>query len=239
MKISLIIPCYNEESFIGQCLESIRHQSRIPDEIIVCNNNSTDNSLKVIKSFQRLLPLKIITQKKKGIIPTIEKAWRNTTGDIVLRSDADNVLPPKWVEKLSNHLIKDKTLAACGGPAWATDGKQPYRFFWNVGQQIGYDLYNLKYNHTFLIGLNFAIRRQVLENINGYHHNLSYVVDDQLLVSKLVKFNYKFRHFNDCYCFTSCRHLTSFDGVIKAILELGFHFQFYQERALKPDGNYY
>jgi len=51
MKVSVVVPAYNEEAYIGNCLESLTNQKVKPDEIIVVNNNSTDATVKIAKRF--------------------------------------------------------------------------------------------------------------------------------------------------------------------------------------------
>ena len=84
MTISVIIPCFNEENYLDNCLTTLAQQSLLPDEVILCNNNSTDNSVGIARKYLKKLPLIIIDQPVKGIIPTVEKAWRSGTGDIII-----------------------------------------------------------------------------------------------------------------------------------------------------------
>ena len=55
MKISLICTTYNEEKSIGKLIESMLNQSRLPDEIIIADSLSTDNTVKIIRSFKSKL----------------------------------------------------------------------------------------------------------------------------------------------------------------------------------------
>lgn len=98
MKTSVIIPVFNEEKYLPNCLTSLENQSLQPDEIIIGDNNSTDRSVLIAKSYQPNLPIKIIRQPLKGIIPTIEKAWRESFGDIIVRTDADALFPKDWLK---------------------------------------------------------------------------------------------------------------------------------------------
>lgn len=56
MRVSLVIPIYNEEKYIKKCLDSVKCQVEKPDEIIVVDNNSTDNTVNIAKKYNvRLL----------------------------------------------------------------------------------------------------------------------------------------------------------------------------------------
>ena len=65
--ISIIIPCYNQENYIKDCLDSIVAQTFKDYEAIIINDGSTDNSLKVIKPYlQKYKNIKLINQKNKA-----------------------------------------------------------------------------------------------------------------------------------------------------------------------------
>src|SRR3989304_3585243 len=61
MKVSVVIPVYNEEKYIKNCLDSLMNQTEKPDEIIVVDNNCTDKTVSIVKKYKRI---KIIQEKK-------------------------------------------------------------------------------------------------------------------------------------------------------------------------------
>ena len=63
ISISVIIPCYNSESTISRCLESIFYQTELPDEIIIIDDNSNDKTLFEIELSKKKSPIKIKTLK--------------------------------------------------------------------------------------------------------------------------------------------------------------------------------
>ena len=71
-KVTLIIPVYNSEKYIGKCLDSILNQTYTNFEILVVNDGSKDNSQKVIEEYQNKYPDKIIAinQENKGVSKT-------------------------------------------------------------------------------------------------------------------------------------------------------------------------
>ncbi len=96
MKVSVVIPAYNEEDFIGNCLNSLKKQSEPPDEIIVVNNNSTDKTNSIAASYN----VRIIHKNKPGMIPARNAGYDEAKYDIIARTDADSILPPDWVKKI-------------------------------------------------------------------------------------------------------------------------------------------
>lgn len=90
-KISVIIPCYNHQKFIGRCLRSILDQSldKSQYEVIVIDDGSSDNSSKIMKSFGNLI--KIISNKKnKGLPYSLNVGILNTKSKYIVRLDSDD-----------------------------------------------------------------------------------------------------------------------------------------------------
>jgi len=205
MKISLVIPTYNDEKLVIKLLDSLTIQTRIPDEIIFCDNNCTDTSIDQIKKYLHKLPIKIIKETKQGIIPAMNTLCKTAKGDLILRTDTDAILPPFWVEKVEKHFINDPSLDACGGKWFSSDGP----LFIKIGIKVGYYLFDpciyLLTGHYFLSGTNFAIKSSTLKRINYYNTRLTIKTDDQLIFCKLKTYKCKFKRFRDCWLWHTTR----------------------------------
>ena len=104
--ISVCIATYNGEKYIKEQLESILSQLETSDEVIVSDDNSTDNTLKIIQSFcdKRI---KIYTNKGlKGYSSNFENALAKANGEYILLSDQDDVWLPNKVDTIINDLLK-------------------------------------------------------------------------------------------------------------------------------------
>lgn len=112
MKISVVIPAYNEEAYISRCLSSLLEQHVKPDEIIVVDNNSTDQTVAIAKNF----PVRIIHETKQGTGHARNRGFNEAKFDIIARTDADTILPPDWIEKIKKAFV-DQKLIALSGPA--------------------------------------------------------------------------------------------------------------------------
>ena len=229
MTISVIIPCFNEENYLDNCLTTLSQQTLLPDEVIICNNNSTDNSVVIAKNYLKKLPLKIINQPIKGIMPTVEKAWRSSTGDIIIRTDADASFPKDWLKNIINHFNNDSKLSACGYNWRSYDGNILMKTAVIVGMTLS-DLTNpLIFGYKQLFGPNTAIRRQALKKINGYISDDPKALDDQLLSKKLFESKLKYAKFPDCYNYHSSRRYSSLKVIIKTVLS-NYNPKFYDEK---------
>jgi len=111
MKISLIIPVYNEEKYIAFCLESIAKQKVKPDEVLVVNNNCTDNTLSIVKKFTFV---RILDEPKQGMIAARNAGFNAATNEIIARCDADTKLPPNWISRIHRNFARYKIDALTG-----------------------------------------------------------------------------------------------------------------------------
>ncbi len=114
LRISILVPCHNEEKSIRKCIESFFNQTRKPDEIIVVNDGSTDNSKKILDEFNgkiNVISLKRCTGNKSR---AQELGLKMVTGDIFISTDADTILDEHFVEKIEE-AFKDKNVAAACG----------------------------------------------------------------------------------------------------------------------------
>ncbi|MEZ4516065.1 MAG: glycosyltransferase [Chloroflexota bacterium] len=100
MKISLIATVKNEGEALRPLLDSILYQTRVPDEVVICDGGSTDNTLAILQEYQRWLPLRIVTAPGTNISQGRNRAIAAATGDIIAATDAGVVLTPSWLEEL-------------------------------------------------------------------------------------------------------------------------------------------
>lgn len=103
--ISVIVTCYNHESYIRDCLESIFKQSYRNLELLVFDDGSTDGSLNIIKSVLATSPFKnarCYSNINQGVVVTRNKALELISGDYFLFIDSDDAIPTNYIEKLVN-----------------------------------------------------------------------------------------------------------------------------------------
>lgn len=111
MKVSVVIPAHNEEKYIAKCLQQFKKQTVQPDEIIVVNNNSTDKTASILKKFN----VRVIDEKKPGVISARNAGYDAAQYDIIARCDADCLVPPHWIERIKFNF-ETKSIDALTGP---------------------------------------------------------------------------------------------------------------------------
>ena len=109
MLVSVIIPIYNAEKYLQECLNSVLNQTYPEIEIIAVNDGSTDNSLEILKKYSN--KLKIISKENGGAASALNAGINIASGEWIKRLDVDDVLLPEAVEELVSEAkkIKDKT----------------------------------------------------------------------------------------------------------------------------------
>ena len=101
--VSVVIPAYNEDMVIDMCLDSfVLQKTKHKFEVIIVDNNSTDNTYNLVKSYENKLNLKVIKEEQKGRGVARNTGFAHATGDIILSTDADAIVPPHWIETLAS-----------------------------------------------------------------------------------------------------------------------------------------
>jgi glycosyltransferase involved in cell wall biosynthesis len=97
LTLSIIIPVYNESDHLRRCLRSIQDQTVLPSEVIVVDNNSTDDSIAIAQHFRFV---KIVPEIKQGIVYARNAGFNAAASDIIGRIDSDSILPKDWVARV-------------------------------------------------------------------------------------------------------------------------------------------
>lgn len=114
--VSIIIPVYNVEEYIEECLESILAQTYKDIELLIVDDGSTDNSLELIREYEnKFKKIRIFTQQNKGVSEARNLALNYVSGEFVLYIDPDDFLEPVMIEKMVNKAQKyNSDITICG-----------------------------------------------------------------------------------------------------------------------------
>lgn len=191
MKISIIIPAYNEENHLGRCLKSVERELAAGDyeaEVIVVNNASTDHTKEIASSFQGVI---VVDEPKKGIVRARHAGFAESSGDLIANIDADTELPKGWLKKVMREFERDEKLVALSGPFIYYDLPIRTRAMVRLFYFFGYFFY--VFNHyvlrvgAMLQGGNFIVRRSALEQIGGYDTSIAFYGEDTDIARRMSK----------------------------------------------------
>ncbi|MGL5593102.1 MAG: glycosyltransferase [Cetobacterium sp.] len=113
--ISVIIPLYNVEKYIYDCLLSFENQSYKDFEIIIIDDGSTDKSLEVVKTYihQSKLNIKIIEQENQGVSVARNTGITNSKGEYICFVDSDDMVSPKYLQELFEKITEEIDISIC------------------------------------------------------------------------------------------------------------------------------
>jgi glycosyltransferase involved in cell wall biosynthesis len=130
-KISVIIPVYNVEKYLADCLKSIMNQTLSDIEIICVNDGSTDNSLKILKDYSvRDSRIKIINQTNKGAGAARNRGLEIAKGEYLYFIDSDDFADKKILEKLYKKITKTNSdICVCKNIYWDMDKHKKFNSY--------------------------------------------------------------------------------------------------------------
>jgi glycosyltransferase involved in cell wall biosynthesis len=218
MTISVIIPAYNEEKYIGACLENIiKYAPENLAEILVVNNASTDATAEVSAAFKNV---RVVNEPAKGLTKARQAGMLAARGELLAYLDADTRITKQWFEILNREFTADKNIVCLSGP---------------------YDYYNLSKWKEFLVwiwnwlalgwsragvyaimGGNFVAKKQALLDAGGFDVSIEFYGEDTDIARRLNKLG-KVKFVNDFVVQTSPRRLES-DGFFKTGFRYGLNY---------------
>ncbi len=128
MNFYIVIPAHNEGAFIALTLQSLISQSLLPKKVVVVNDNSTDKTAEIVLAFAKENPFITLVNKTSEsihlpgskVIQAFHKGFETLDNnyDIIVKLDADLILPDNYFERISSIFEKDATVAMAGGFAY-------------------------------------------------------------------------------------------------------------------------
>lgn len=174
--VSVVVPAYNEAKFIRRTLESLISQDYDNFELIVVDNNSTDDTAAIVRSYGA----RLISQPLLGVGRARQAGFMAARGEIIATTDADTIVPANWLTAIAKQFGENKDLAAYGGLYTFHSGPKIIGFIFRA---IAYWLWFLdkQFNRGWsLPGANMAVRKAAFIKVGGFNTNLQIGEDAEL-----------------------------------------------------------
>lgn len=170
-EVSIVIPAYNEEENILQTLYSLCNNfSSKPVEIIVVNNNSTDNTESLVLS----TGVRCVREMKQGITAARNAGLAQANGKYILNADADTIYPVDWVEEMIKPFENKKNVAVVYGRfsfiPIAKTGRLTYFFYEYFADWIRWINKHSKDEAVNVYGFNSGFKREEGLQVEGFDH---------------------------------------------------------------------
>lgn len=210
LRLSVIVCAHNEARHLAGCLHSLLCQTRLPDEVIVVDNASTDGTGDVAR---RLPGIDVVCEPRKGLVVARERGRVQASGDVLLYLDADCRAPIEWVARVERRFLRRPALVALCGP---------YRYYdWDVLGRALVRLYDVSLapltqivvkwilrRGAVFYGGNFAVRRDALAAIGGFDTRIEFHGEDTNLGRRLLPLG-DVALCPDCWLYTSARRFVA------------------------------
>jgi glycosyltransferase involved in cell wall biosynthesis len=181
-QLAFVIPAYNEETLIGQCVASVVREverSGIDAEIVVVDNASTDRTGEIASGYPGVT---VVLETKKGLVHARSAGFEASTAELVANIDADTEVPEGWITTVIESFERQPELVALSGPYVYYDLSLWNRFLVRLFYYLSFVIYLV---NRFILrvgsmiqGGNFVIRRSAWIKAGGYDTTISFYGED-------------------------------------------------------------
>lgn len=179
MKFSILVPAYNEEQPISSCLNSLTSLTYGDREIIVIDDASTDRTTQVVERFLDKGVILVRREKNGGRAAALNSGLQRATGDVIITTDADTVVPSDWLHKFKSHF-EQQGVVAVGGAYQAQNKDKLLPHATSILDQILNGVFKKSVVPNKLSGVNSAILKDALLNLGGFNENSWWSEDSEL-----------------------------------------------------------
>ncbi len=218
-KVSLVIPAYNEENYIGDCLDyAIKHAGGKFCEIIVVDNASTDKTAEIAKKKKGV---RVVRENNKGLTKAKQRGLLEAAGDYIAYIDADTRLPENWFSKAEKFFKERENAVSLSGPYRYYDGSLIHNAVmtgvWWLSAPIAYRIFG----HT-LLGGNCIVKKKALHEMGGFNQKIKFYGEDTDISRRLAKLgDVVFRM--DFFIYSSSRRFAK-EGIIRTNFTYAMNF---------------
>lgn len=189
--VSILVPCYNHERYIEECLLSILKQDYDNIELIVINDGSTDSSGEKIKALAATHSFQYYEQANQGVSAALNHALGHARGDYIVTHDSDDVMLPGRLQLQVSYLVEHPEVGCVGGQVTYIDAQgAPLKREASRHTEIE------RFDFARLLALAHAVgapvamyRREAIERAGGYDPSIR--IQDFQMTLKIASLGYR------------------------------------------------
>jgi glycosyltransferase involved in cell wall biosynthesis len=182
IRMSFVVPAYNEEVLLPSCLAAIRaeiERTGIEAEVIVVNNASTDRTADIAAA---TAGVRLVHEPTKGLVQARKAGFEASSGELVANIDADTLLPPGWLARVLAEFARDPELVTVSGPYDYYDVPFRIRAAARVFYLVGFGTYSFN-RYVLRVGSmvqggNFVLKRDALIRAGGFDPTFTFYGED-------------------------------------------------------------
>lgn len=185
--VSVLIACYNHEKYIEECIESVLGQTYPNIELLVVDDGSRDNSVKVIERLQKKYGFDFVAQQNQGLPRTLNSMIARCRGTLITPFGSDDVMLPERIEKQVRYLQGKPEVGICAGNIEGIDENSL-----PLAKQPRGTAERMDFAAAFIRRPPFAptllFRREALEAVGGFDEHIP--LEDLLIALKVAHAGY-------------------------------------------------
>ena len=189
LQISVVMPVYNGEQFVGKAVESILNQTFKEFEFIIIDDKSTDSSLKIIKSFDDSRIKLVLNKKNLGVATSLNRGIQYSKGQYIARMDADDISYPNRLEEQLSFLENNPGISVLG--TYASLFKENGRIWGNHRPPVLPTLAGWLWGSQ-VIHASVMMKKHDVQRAGGYDPR-TYRVEDYDLWLRMIRKGYAIR----------------------------------------------
>ena len=182
--ITVLMPAYNAEKYIGEAIASVLGQTFADFELLIINDGSTDTTRQIIDSFTDPR-IRLINQTNQGVAPALNIGLLNAKADIIARFDADDICMPERLGMQYDFLMNNPGYIIVGSNADYIDMDDEFVFTGRMSAYSDEDIRLAIFSNCPLIHSTIMYRKETVLKAGSYNTH-AYAFEDHLLWSKLL-----------------------------------------------------
>jgi len=198
-KISVVVPFFNAEKTLALCLKGLSSQHLSPLEVIMVNNDSTDNSAKIAKEFVAENPetFRYLFEFRRGPSYARNTGAKEAKGEIIAFIDSDCVADPNWLKEIYE-AFNDLEIGSVAGKIESYETESLLDKFHALFTMKGLSCPQSFTEFTLVKGgfptANLSVRKDVFIHIGGFEESMKIYSEDYDLCARIYRTGYRIKY---------------------------------------------